>query len=83
MTNGGLIWFHAVNALSAAALAIGLDIGHDAIRAGLRRYGKEYAGAMPRTVFAEGFPMVTVEDCRAAFRERSETGKDEVSRAQA
>ena len=57
VTNGGLIWFHAVNALSAAALAIGLDIGHDAIRAGLRRYGKEYAGAMLRTVFAEGFPM--------------------------
>jgi cyanophycin synthetase len=56
-TSGGLIWFHGLNALSASALAIGLDIGHDAIRAGLRRYGKEYAGAMLRTVFAEGFPM--------------------------
>ena len=61
-TNGGLIWFHGVNALSAAALAIALGIGHDAIRSGLRRYGKEYAGAMLRAVFAEGFPMRVLFD---------------------
>jgi cyanophycin synthetase len=61
-TNGGLIWFHGVNALSASALALGLDVGHDAIRAGLRRYGKEYAGAMLRAVFAEGFPMRVLFD---------------------
>jgi len=81
-TNGGLIWFHGVNALSAAALAIALDIGHDAIRAGLSRYGKEYAGAMLRTVFAAD-SMPTVEHYRAAFRERSETGQNELSHAQA
>jgi len=62
VTNSGLIWFHGVNAVAAAALAIGLDIGHDAIRTGLRRYGKEYAGAMLRTVFAEGFPMQVLFD---------------------
>ena len=61
-TNGGLIWFHGLNALSASALAIGLDIGYDAIRAGLRPYGKEYAGAKLRTVFAEGFPMQVLFD---------------------
>jgi cyanophycin synthetase len=61
-TIGGLIWFHGVNALSASALAVGLDVGLDAIRAGLRRYGKEYAGAMLRMVFADDFPMQALFD---------------------
>jgi cyanophycin synthetase len=62
VTNGGLIWFHGVNAMSAAALAIGLGVGHDAIKEGLRRYGKDYAGATLRSVFAEGFPMRVMFD---------------------
>lgn len=61
-TNGGLIWYHGLNALAASALAVALDIDHDAIRRGLRRYGKDYAGAMLRTVFAEGFPMRVLFD---------------------
>jgi cyanophycin synthetase len=61
-TNGGLIWFHGVNAMAAAALAVGLDVEHDAITEGLRRYGKDYPGAMLRTVFAEGFPMRVLFD---------------------
>ena len=61
-TNGGLIWFHGVNAMAAAALALGLGVGHDAIRTGLRRYGREYAAATLRMLFAEGFPMRVVFD---------------------
>jgi len=56
--------------MAAAALAIGLGTDLDDIRVGLRRYGREYS-------------MATVEDYPAAFWERSDTGKDEVSRAQA
>ena len=82
-TDGAPIQFLGVDALSAAALAIGLDVGHDAIRAGLRRYGRDHAEAMRRSAIAEGFLMPIAEADRTALRERSETGNDEVSRAQA
>jgi cyanophycin synthetase len=71
---GGLIWFHIMNAMAAAAVAIGLGIGLADIRKGLRRYGAEYVAAVP---------IASVEDDRVPSRERSETGKDEVSRAHA
>jgi cyanophycin synthetase len=61
-TKDGLIWFHGTNAMAAAALAIGLGIELDALRAGLRRYGREYAAAALRMVFAEGFPMRVMFD---------------------
>jgi cyanophycin synthetase len=61
-TKEGLIWFHGINAMAAAALAIALGIGHDAIRSGLRRYGREYPAATLRSVFAEGFPMRVLFD---------------------
>jgi cyanophycin synthetase len=44
-TKIGLSWFHAMNAMAAAALAVGLGIDLDDIREGLRRYGGEYLGA--------------------------------------
>ena len=43
VTKGGLFWQHASNAMAAAGLAIGLGIDVEAIRQGLRRYGKESA----------------------------------------
>jgi cyanophycin synthetase len=48
--------------MAAAALAVGLGVGHDAIKEGLRRYGNDYPGATLRTVFAEGFPMRVLFD---------------------
>lgn len=74
-TEGGSIRFDDVmNAMAAAALAIGLGIDLDDIRKGLTRCAAECE--------ADG-SIATVEDGRVAFRKRSETGKDEVSRAQA
>jgi hypothetical protein len=80
-TKDGRIGSSSLNALSASALAIGLNVGHDAIRSGLRRFGKEQEAAMPSTVFAAA--SYAVENSHPVFLERSETGKGEVFRAQA
>jgi cyanophycin synthetase len=61
-TKGGLIWFHGTNAMAAAALAMGLGVGLESIRDGLRRYGAEYPAAAFRAVFAGGFPMQVLLD---------------------
>jgi cyanophycin synthetase len=80
-TKDGRSGSSSLNALSASALAIGLNVGHDAIRSGLCRFGKEQEAAMPSTAFAAA--SYAVENGRPVFLERSETGKGEVFRAQA
>jgi cyanophycin synthetase len=55
VTKGGLFWQHASNAMAAAALAIGIGVDIETIRAGLRRYGKEYAAAFCRLQIVDDF----------------------------
>jgi cyanophycin synthetase len=66
VTHGGLFWQHAVNALAAAGLAIGLGIDLDTIRSGLRRYGREFAAAYCRLSLVDGFPVRIMFDYAAS-----------------
>jgi cyanophycin synthetase len=66
VTKGGLFWQHASNAMAGAALAIGLGIDIETIRAGLRRYGKEYAAAFSRLQIVDDFPVPILFDFAAS-----------------
>jgi cyanophycin synthetase len=66
VTNGGVFWQHASNAMAAAGLALGLGIGLDTIRSGLRRYGKEYAAAYCRLHIIDEFPVRILFDHAAS-----------------
>jgi cyanophycin synthetase len=66
VTKGGLFWQHVSNAMAAAGLAIGLGIDIETIRAGLRRYGKEYAAAFCRLQIVDKFPVPILFDYAAS-----------------
>jgi cyanophycin synthetase len=66
VTQGGLFWQHASNAMAAAGLAIGLGIDIETIREGLRRYGKGYPGAFGRLQMVEDLPVPILFDFAAS-----------------
>jgi cyanophycin synthetase len=65
-TKNGVFWQHASNAMAAAGLALGLGIGIDTIRLGLRRYGKEFAAAYCRLQMVDEFPVRVLFDHAAS-----------------
>jgi len=66
VTEGGVFWQHASNAMAAAGLAIGLGIDIDTIRVGLRRYGKEFAAAFCRLQIVDDLPLPILFDQTAS-----------------
>lgn len=61
-TRNGLFWQQSMNAMAAAALAIGLGVDRDAIREGLRRYGKAFRAASCRLAVDDDIPVATLFD---------------------
>ena len=66
VTRGGVFWQHASNAMAAAGLALGLGIDIETIRAGLSRYGKEYAAAFCRLQIVDEFSVPVLFDHAAS-----------------
>jgi cyanophycin synthetase len=61
-THNGLFWQQSSNAMAACALAMGLGIEIDPIRAGLRRYGREFRAASCRLSFDDTLPVPILFD---------------------
>ena len=61
-TRNGLVWQNAVNAMVAAALALGMGLAPETIARGLMRYGADIPSLRGRFVFPEGFPLKIMFD---------------------